>query len=382
MASSPATNFRSTVGIEMIRVPAGSFTMGSPESEDGHWAWEQERVVEFASDFCLGKFPVTQAQYQAVTGVNPTEHEHAPNAPVTTLKWESAADYCRALTDLDREAGVLPEDWAYRLPTEAEWEYACRAGTSGPHHGPPLDVAWYHENANESPHPVGQKLPNAWGFHDMLGNVWEWCQDWFCLRNSTRSVRGGSYYNSERFCRAAQRFGFVSFPGRYLGFRVLAAKQGPFDLSPPIDGYPPQHFPWPIFDAIDANDFNLASRIVAADPTAVESPDVIPPPLHNCIYDDRPEMLVWLLDHGANIERRDQDYGATPLSTAIVMRKKRMISLLVARGANTEGQWERALDGLAGAYEEADARLDREGYRDIVTLLQELGLQRSPAERP
>jgi hypothetical protein len=364
----------------MIWVPAGSFTMGSPESEDGHWIWEQQREVNFASDFCLGKFPVTQAQYEAVTGANPTEHQQTANAPVSTLKWESAGDFCRSLTHLDRQVGVLPEDWEYRLPTEAEWEYACRAGSSEPRHGPPQEVAWYHDNAEETPHPVGQKLPNAWGFHDMLGNVWEWCQDWFSVRNATRSVRGGSYYNSERFCRAAQRCGFPSFPGRYLGFRVLAARSGPFDLSPPVDGFPPQVQSWPIFDAIDANDFDLASQIAAADPTAVESPDVIPPPLHCCVYDDKPEMLEWLLDHGASIERREQDYGATPLTSAVVMRRKRIIPILVARGARTEGLLERARDGLAGAYEQSDPRLDRAGYREIVTLLQALGLEESAAD--
>src|SRR5262245_50377667 len=82
-------------------------------------------------------------------------------------------------------------NWEYRLPTEAEWENACRAGSSEPRHGQPQDVAWHHDNADEKPHPVGQKTPNPWGFHDMLGNVWEWCQDWFCVGN-TRSVRGGA----------------------------------------------------------------------------------------------------------------------------------------------------------------------------------------------
>ena len=88
----------------------------------------------------------------------------------------------------------------------------------------PQDVAWYHDNADEKPHAVGQKTPNPWGFHDMLGNVWEWCQDWFCVANSCRSVRGGSYFNSARFCRSAQRWGWnPNGRGRYCGFRLLAA---------------------------------------------------------------------------------------------------------------------------------------------------------------
>ena len=287
--------------------------------------------------------------------------------------WDQANEYCQKLTKLDREAGVLPHDWEYRLPTEAEWEYACRAGSSEPRHGQPQDVAWYHDNADGKPHAVGQKTPNPWGFHDMLGNVWEWCQDWFYVAN-LRSVRGGSYFNSARFCRSAQRWGWdPNGRGRYCGFRLLAAATGSFDLSPPIDDFPTQARPPSIFDAIDANDFDLALRVITADPAAVESVDGIPPPLHACIYDDKPEWVEWLLNHGANIERREQDYGSTPLTTAVVMRQKRMIPILVGRGAKTEGALQRARNGLAGAYE--DFGLDRKGYQEIVEVLQTLGVE-------
>ena len=227
MSKSPTSEFKSSVGVVMIRVPAGSFTMGSPESEDGHRAWEQQREVTFVNDFYLGKTPVTQDQYEAVTGTNPTDHEKIGDAPVDSVTWDQANEYCQKLTKLDREAGVLPDDWEYRLPTEAEWEYACRAGSSEPRHGQPQDVAWHHDNADEKPHAVGQKTPNPWGFHDMLGNVWEWCQDWFYVANTCRSVRGGSYFNSARFCRSAQRWGWnPNGRGRYCGFRLLAASDG------------------------------------------------------------------------------------------------------------------------------------------------------------
>jgi hypothetical protein len=375
MPKSLTSEFRSSAGAVMLRVPAGSFTMGSPASEDGHLVWEQQRAVTFPDDFYLGRSPVTQDQYEAVTGTNPTSHKRIGDAPVDSVSWEAASEYCQKLTRLDREAGVLPEDWEYRLPTEAEWEYACRAGRPEPRHGPPLEVAWHHENADERPHPVGRKTANPWGFHDMLGNVWEWCQDCFCVASKTRSVRGGSYFNSARFCRSAQRWGFGSFPGRYLGFRLLAARAGSFDLSPPIDDFPAQGGLWPIFDAIDADDFDLALRVIAADPAALESPDGIPPPLHCCVYDDKPEWVEWLLDHGANLERREQDYGATPLTTAVVMRQKRIIPILVSRGARTDGVLKRARSGLAGAYEEADASLDRQGYLEIVELLERLGVE-------
>jgi len=357
----------------MIRVPAGSFRTGSPESEDGHRVWERQREVKFANEFYLGKSPVTQDQYEAVTGTNPTDHDEIGNAPVDSVDWNSANEYCRKLTKLDHEAGVLPDGWEYRLPTEAEWEYACRAGSSEPRHGQPQDVAWYQDNADEKPHPVGQKMPNRWGFHDMLGNVWEWCQDWFCLANPCRSVRGGSYFNSARFCRSAQRWGWnPNGRGRYCGFRLLAAATGSFALSPPIDDFPTEERPPSIYDAINANDFDLALRVITADRAAIESVDSIPPPLHDCIYHDKPEMLVWLLDHGANIERREQDYGSTPLTTAVVHRQKQMIPILVGRGAKSEGALKRARNGRAGSYEDF---FDRKGYQEIVELLHTLGVE-------
>lgn len=356
----------------MIRAPAGSFTMGSPESEDGHRAWEQQREVTFASDFYLGKTPVTQQQYAAVTGTNPTDHEKLGDAPVDSVTWDQAKEYCQKLTALDRAAGVLRHDWEYRLPTEAEWEYACRASSSAPRHGDPQDVAWSHDNADCKPHAVGQKTPNAWGFHDMLGNVWEWCQDWFSAANC-RSARGGSYFNSARFCRAAQRWGWHPHGrGRYCGFRLLAAATGPFDLSPPVDDFPQQERPPSLFAAIDANDFDLALRVIAADPAAIESVDGIPPPLHDCVYHDKPEWLAWLLEHGADIERREQDYGSTPLTAAVIHRQKHIIPILVRRGANTQGQLQRARNGLAGAYEDF---FDRQGYQEIIELLQTLGVK-------
>jgi len=240
MSKSTISEFKSAAGITMIRVPAGSFIMGSPEFEDGHRVWEQQREVTFVNDFYLGQTPVTQEQYEVVTGTNPTDHEVIRNAPVDSVNWDQANEYCQKLTTLDREAGVLPDGWEYRLPTEAEWEYACRAGNSEPRHGEPLEVAWHHKNADETPHAVGQKAPNAWGFHDMHGNVWEWCQDWFnpeyhrirpdLSDNPTgppsgtkRVQRGGSYLCHDSYCnryRLSARIGNTpDSAGGNLGFR-------------------------------------------------------------------------------------------------------------------------------------------------------------------
>jgi hypothetical protein len=395
MTKSLESEFRSSVGGLMLRVPAGAFVMGSPDSEAGHRVWERQREVTFDCDFFLGQTPVTQAQYEAVTGTNPTDHDRNPDAPIDSVWWEPAEEFCEQLTALDREAGVLRDDWEYRLPTEAEWEYACRAGSSEPRYGEPPDIAWYYENADGRPHAVGQKAPNEWGFHDMLGNIWEWCQDWFWVANPARSVRGGSYYNSPRCCRAAERGGF-GFAGRYCGFRVLAApvtqrpvganqlkpsggsyKASELGLSPPVDDFsPPRERPPSIYDAFETNDFDLALRIITADPWQLEQVDSIPPTLHGRVYEDQPEWLAWLLDQGADIELREQDYGGTPMDGAVVHRNEEIIRLLVERGADTTRAMELAQRGLAGGFE-YDERLDREGYREIVELLRDLGIEAS-----
>lgn len=208
----------------------------------------------------------------------------------------------------------------------------------------------------------------------MLGNVWEMCQDWFSVRRRQRACRGGSYFNTRKCCRAAARFNYMG--GRYCGFRVAGAPVGPYEYCPSIELYPAPPAKPSIFDAFDANDYAMAEEVVMRDPDQLEGVDDIPPTLHACIYDDRPEPLAWLLDHGANIEQREQDYGATPLGSAVVHRRKRIIRTLIERGADATRRFS-AMDcarrGLAGAYE-GDPRLDRDGYREIIELLSELGV--------
>ena len=151
-------------------------------------------------------------------------------------------------------------------------------------------------------------------------------------------------------------------------------KASELGLSPPVDDFSPtKERPPSIYDAFETNDFDLALRIITAEPWQLEQVDSIPPTLHGRVYEDQPEWLAWLLDQGADIELREQDYGGTPMDGAVVRRNKKIIRLLVERGADTTRAMERAQRGLAGGFE-YDERLDREGYREIVELLRDLGI--------
>ena len=185
-----------------------------------------------------------------------------------------------------------------------------------------------------------------------------------------RPVRGGSYFNTPAFCRAASREGYSG--GRYVGFRLFAGPSAPFQTTPAIDevDLEGRKRPPSIYEALGKNDFQLASELVEKDPDAVEMYDEIPPPLHWCIYNDMPDQARWLLDHGAEIERLDQDYGATPLTCAIVMRNLAIIDILISRGASTIGALQTAEKGLSGGYE--NVGFDRSEYKAIVERLRQL----------
>jgi len=196
----------------------------------------EEHEVTLTKPFKMGVHEITQAQYEQVMGVNPSEFKGANN-PVHRVSWNDAVEFCRKLSELpaEKEAGNV-----YRLPTEAEWEYACRAGTNtkysfGDDESDLEQYAWYDENSGKGTHAVGSKLPNAWGLHDMHGNVWEWCQDSFgdyprgavtdpsgATSSSRRVGRGGSWGHAAGYCRSAFRLrGLPSFRGSLLGFRVV-----------------------------------------------------------------------------------------------------------------------------------------------------------------
>lgn len=231
------------VNPEMIWVVPGIFMMGTPNQDKD--SVEIQHQVTLTRGFWLGKYEVTQAQYQTVMGINPS-HFKGDNLPVENVSWNDATNFCAKLTEIEKAAGRLPEGYEYTLPTEAQWEYACRAGTSTELNSgknltdwtecPNVDeLGWYGCNSNKQTHPVGQKKPNAWGFYDMSGNVWEWCLDWYekyspeavtdpagPANGAYRVLRGGGWYNNACICRSAYRYN--RNPSRYysnIGFRVV-----------------------------------------------------------------------------------------------------------------------------------------------------------------
>ena len=215
--------------MEFVRVPAGEFLMGST-SEEAHSREQPVTRVRISRAFELGKHEVTQADWEAVMGSNPSSFDECGgDCPVENVSWDDVQEFIGRLNALEGEA-------RYRLPTEAEWEYAARAGTSGDRYAGDLDaIAWYSENSGGSTHAVGQKAPNAFRLHDMLGNVFEWVQDRYggypggSLTDPRgpgsggyRVVRGGSWYFNAGACRASTRyeleFGYRDYA---LGFRLL-----------------------------------------------------------------------------------------------------------------------------------------------------------------
>lgn len=224
----------SEIGLELMPVPAGTFMMGSPYSESGRRDDETAHVVVLSRPFWVGRTPVTQAQYEAVMGNNPSHFKQA-DFPVESVTWDEATTFCAKLTERAQAAGRLPEGYIYRLPTEAQREYACRAGTGGRYAGELNAIAWHNGNSDEKPQPVGKKQPNAWGLYDMQGNVWEWCADWYGsypsekvtdptgpARGGARVYRGGAWFHSVDLCRSAYRYRLApDNRGSLLGFRVV-----------------------------------------------------------------------------------------------------------------------------------------------------------------
>ncbi len=215
-----------SIGMQLKLIPQGTFTMG-----DGRDA----RQVTLTKSFYLGVYEVTQSQYEQVMGTNPSHFKGGQN-PVEQVSWEDAGKFCLKLTELPEEKATGRE---YRLPTEAEWEYACRAGsitefTFGNKEAQLSEYGWYYENSVETTHPAGQKTPNPWGLYDMHGNVFEWCSDWYDLYSNgsisdpagprvgtLRVSRGGCWDLAAAFCRSAGRRRYDPLDrNKQIGFRV------------------------------------------------------------------------------------------------------------------------------------------------------------------
>ncbi|MCP5531011.1 MAG: SUMF1/EgtB/PvdO family nonheme iron enzyme [Opitutaceae bacterium] len=166
----------SDLRLSLMPIAPGTFDMGSASGGQAH-----ERPVTrvtMSQSFWMGKTEVTQRQWQAIMGDNPSKHR-GDNLPVGTVSWEMAMEFCRRLPERELAAGRLASGYVFTLPTEAQWEYVCRAGTTGDFAGDLDATGWYKQNSGKTPHEVGLKQPNAWGLHDMHGNLWEWCLDWW-----------------------------------------------------------------------------------------------------------------------------------------------------------------------------------------------------------
>jgi formylglycine-generating enzyme required for sulfatase activity len=254
------------VKLELVLVPAGRFKMGSPATEKDREDDEKQHWVMITRPFYLGKHEVTQEQWEKVMGERRGGFEtrpYNPKNPVETVSW----DDCRAFIEklnalphpipLPKGEGASPvpsppgrgaRGEGFRLPTEAEWEWACRAGTrtrfcSGDADESLADCAWFYANSESTTHPVGEKKPNAWGLHDLHGNVWEWCSDWYGeyaggrmpeqdpagpATGSFRVLRGGSWGGAPGRCRSALRsWDDPAYRVNSVGLRVVVVPAGP-----------------------------------------------------------------------------------------------------------------------------------------------------------
>ena len=231
------------IEMKCVYVESGTFQMGSAES--GPNDEKPMHAVRLSHSFWMGTCEVTQVQWRALMGTDPSKYK-GDELPVEMVSWYKVMEFCRKLTDREHKADRLPEDHVYRLPTEAEWEYAARGGNRSrgfeyPGSDDPNEVAWHWPRSFEETHEVGTKRPNELGLYDMAGNVWEWCLDWYAPDYYGRSpkanpanrdygekkyrvCRGGSWGLYPTHCRSANRGGGTP-TGRFYsyGFRVVLA---------------------------------------------------------------------------------------------------------------------------------------------------------------
>ncbi len=241
------------INLELVKCPAGSFMMGSPEDELGRYNNETQHKVTITKPFYIGKYEVTQKEYEAVMGKNPSYCKDKNN-PVECVRWEDAIEFCEKLNK--KYSASIPSGFKFDLPTEAQWEYACRAGTSTAlNNGKNLtiedhnlcqnldEVAWYICNTSGTQENVGKKKSNAWGIYDMHGNVLEWCKDVYgeypkdeatdpivATSGSSHVIRGGSWCGEAKYCRSAFRYNAIN-EGYDKGFRVALVWDGKTPIS-------------------------------------------------------------------------------------------------------------------------------------------------------
>jgi formylglycine-generating enzyme required for sulfatase activity len=238
--------------LTFVWCPPGDFEMGTPDRMVGHLENENQVRVTLSRGFWMSQTEITQKHWEAVARTTPWKDdqsvEEGPEYPATHVGWQDCMEFCRKLTEQEQKAGRLPIGWEYTLPTEAQWEYACRAGTTtiytfgnGSDHekGRFIDYVWGGRlgdlESDPHTHPVGLKKANAWGFHDVHGNVWEWCRDFYGDRQSggrdpsgpaigtTRVIRGGSWNTVEFDCRSAHRVeADPALRNNETGFRIAA----------------------------------------------------------------------------------------------------------------------------------------------------------------
>ena len=219
---------------DYVWIKPGTFVMGSPTSEADRREDEVQHSVTLSRGYWMSDHETTQAEYESVMGSNPSRFKGS-TLPVEQVSWDEAVSYCAKLTVRELAAGRIEAGQAYRLPTEAEWEYAARAGTTGAYAGELGSMGWYNVNSGSTSHAVKGKQANGWGLYDMHGNVWEWCADWYgaytsesvtdpmgATSGSNRVVRGGSWNYGAGYCRSAYRYRHVpGYRGNFLGFRSV-----------------------------------------------------------------------------------------------------------------------------------------------------------------
>jgi len=225
----PGDRITNSIGVQLAWIPAGDFLMGSPYDEPGRQDDEFQHKVTITRPFRIGVTEITQAQWQTVMGINRSQFK-GDSLPVEKISWKDAVKFCQKLSE--------KEGRTYRLPTEAEWEYACRAGGTKRFAGSENieDIAWYANNSRNTTHPVGSKEPNAWGLYDMTGNVSEWCADYYApdypeqavsdpagpAEGKYHVIRGGAWDTFLPGCRCAARSSApASYQFKQTGFRLL-----------------------------------------------------------------------------------------------------------------------------------------------------------------